>query len=275
MSELDLDAFDAFEAEGWATKEATAYEALAGRVTSKLAGPLLDAVGARPGTRLLDVATGPGYVASLAAKRGAEPVGLDFSETMLAHARSRSPGVEFVNGDATALPFPDNSFDAVTGAFVLLHLGRPERAVAEAARVLRPGGSAAFTVWDVPARSRWIGVVFDAVTEVGAHPPPELPHGPPMFLYADETEFERLLTEARFRDVSVDTVDFTLPIESGDQLWNGLVEGSVRLRPLVVGQSEAVQREIRARFDDLLGEYRAGDGFEVPVAVKLAAGRKP
>jgi ubiquinone/menaquinone biosynthesis C-methylase UbiE len=59
-------------------------------VTSRLADPLLDAVGAGPGKRVLDIATGPGYVAARAAERGADPVGLDFSETMLAYTRSRS-----------------------------------------------------------------------------------------------------------------------------------------------------------------------------------------
>ena len=57
--------------------------------------------------------------------------------------------------------------------------------------------------------------------------------------------------------------------------WNGLVEGTVRVRPLVVAQSDEAQWAIRARFEELLEEHRAGDGFEVPVAVKLGSGRKP
>ena len=68
----DFDAFDAFEEAGWSTKEAAAYDSLLGRVTSRLADALLDAVGAGPGKRLLDVATGPGYVAASAAGRGAD-----------------------------------------------------------------------------------------------------------------------------------------------------------------------------------------------------------
>ena len=64
VTEYDPDAFDAFEEAGWTTKEASAYHRLLGRVTPQVAEPLLDAVGARRGTRLLDVATGPGYVAA-------------------------------------------------------------------------------------------------------------------------------------------------------------------------------------------------------------------
>jgi ubiquinone/menaquinone biosynthesis C-methylase UbiE len=164
MSDSDPVAFDAFEAEGWGTKEAAGYDALAGRVTSRLADPLLDAVGAGPDKRVLDIATGPGYVAARAAERGADSVGLDSSETMLAYARSRSPSVELVRGDATELPFPDESFDAAITAFLLLHVGRPEQVVAEAARVVAPDDRAAWSAWDEPSRGRWLGVVFDAST---------------------------------------------------------------------------------------------------------------
>lgn len=275
MTEYDPAAFDAFEEAGWRTKEAAAYDALAGRVTAQVAEPLLDAVGAGPGTRLLDVATGPGYVAARAADRGVEPVGVDFSETMLGYARAHVPGVEFVRGDATALPFEDASFDAVVAAFLLLHLGTPERGVAEAARVLRPGGRAAFSVWDEPSRSRWIGVFFEAVVAAGAHPPAEVPAGPNFFRFADEAAFTALLEGAGLTDVEVGVVEFGLRLDHGDELWDGLVQGSVRLGPLILGQTEELQREIRESYDALLEEYRTQDGFEVPVSVKLASGQRP
>jgi SAM-dependent methyltransferase len=275
MSDYDPAAFDAFEAAGWGAKEAAGYDALAGRVTSRLADPLLDAVGAGPGKRVLDIATGPGYVAARAAERGAESVGVDFSETMLAFARSRSPNVEFVRGDATHLPFPDGSFEAATCAFLLLHLGRPEEAAAEAVRVLAPGGRAAFSVWDEPSRGRWLGVVFDAFTAAGAFPPADVPPGPPIFRFADDGEFTRLLADAGLADVTIETVEFRLQLASADELWDGLVDGSVRVRPLIVGQSPEMQRAIRTHFDELIEGYRTEEGFAVPVSVKLAAARKP
>lgn len=274
MTEYDAEAFDAFEETGWATKPAGAYHGLAGRVTSQVAEPLLDAVGAGQGTRLLDVATGPGYVTVRASERGANPTGVDFSDTMLAYARAQAPGVEFVHGDATALPFSDESFDAVVVAFLLLHLGTPERAVAEAARVLRPGRRAAFSVWDEPSRGRWLGVFFDAFMAAGARPPVGVPAGPNFFTFADDLEFTALLAGAGLTDVTVVTVEFGLDLADGDELWDGLIEGSVRIRPMILGQSPELQREIRARFDELLEEYRNDDGFEVPVSVKLAAGTK-
>ena len=243
-----------------------------GRVTTRVVEPLLDAVGAGPGLSLLDVATGPGYVAERAVARGSEVVGLDLADAMLDYARDRVPGAEFVHGDATALPFDDSSFDAVAASFVLLHLGRPERAASEAARVLKPGGAAAFTVWDVPARGRWLGILLDALADVGAE---SIPPGPPFFRFADEVELVRLLSDAGLADAAVETIDFPLRIQSADELWFGLVEGTVRVRSLVQAQTAGTQESIRARFEELLEEHREGDGFEVPVAVKLGSGRKP
>jgi ubiquinone/menaquinone biosynthesis C-methylase UbiE len=274
VSEYDAAAFDAFEQAGWATKDAGAYHGLAGRVTARFAEPLLDAVDAGRETRLLDVATGPGYVAAKAAQRGAEAVGVDFSDTMLAYARDHVPGVEFVHADATALPFDDATFDAVVAAFLLLHLGAPERAVAEAARVLRPGGRAAFSVWDEPSRGRWIGVVFEAFTSAGAHPPAGVPAGPSFFRFADEGELTRLLEGAGLADVGTRTVEFGLHLEDGAELWDGLVRGSVRVGPMILGQPEEMQRGIRERYDELLEPYRTDDGFEVPVSAKIAFGTK-
>lgn len=274
MGDFDADAFDAYEARGWGGKEAATYDGLAGRVTSQVADPLLDAVAASAGTRLLDVATGPGYVAARASERGARPVGLDLSTTMLAFARARHPGIEFVRGDAMRLPFAGGSFDAVVGAFVLLHLGRPERAVAEASRVVAPGGRVAFTVWDAPSRGRWLGVLLDAIADVGAGPPADIPAGPPIFRFADESEFAALLGDAGLVDVSVDTLELSLRVRSADELWQGLMAGTVRVGPLVTSQTEVVRKQVYDRFVVLVDEHRSGDGFELPVAVKLASGRR-
>lgn len=274
MSDFDVDAFEAYEARGWGSKEVSTYHDVAGRVTSQVADPLLDAVGAAAGTRLLDVATGPGYIAARARARGAHPIGLDFSERMLEFARGRHPDVEFVHGDATDLPFADGSFDAVVAAFVLLHLGRPERAVAEASRVVAPGGCVAFTVWDLPSRGRWLGVLLDALADVGAASPADIPAGPPIFRFADEGEFAALLDAAGLAGVSVDTLELSLRVESADELWHGLMAGTVRVGPLVTAQSDAVQKQVYERFALLLDDHRVDDGFDIPVVVKLASGRR-
>lgn len=94
----------------------------------------------RPGDRVLDVCCGTGDLALEAADAGGEVTGIDFSAPMLERARRKSVQVEWLEGDALALPLPDGSFDAVTIGFGLRNLSDVERGVAELRRVLRPGG---------------------------------------------------------------------------------------------------------------------------------------
>ena len=103
---IDADAFNAFEAAGWADLGAW-YHRHSGPLTQRLVEPLLDAAGVRSGTRVLDVATGPGYAAAACVARGASAVGLDLSPAMLELARSLHPELELVEGDVERLPFPD------------------------------------------------------------------------------------------------------------------------------------------------------------------------
>ncbi len=148
---IDPSAFHDFEQAGW-ERAAEHYGDAFGSVTVQTADALLDAVAAAAGARLLDVATGPGFIAGAAAARGADVVGLDFSAAMIEEARRRHPAITFREGDAEALPFEVASFDAVVMNFGLLHLARPDAALAEAHRVLGAGGRYAFTVWASPDR---------------------------------------------------------------------------------------------------------------------------
>jgi demethylmenaquinone methyltransferase/2-methoxy-6-polyprenyl-1,4-benzoquinol methylase len=93
-----------------------------------------------PGSRALDVATGTGDLAIELAGRGATVVGLDFSERMLELARAKAPGIEFVQGNALELAYPDAFFDAVTVGFGARNFSDLDRGLSELARVTRPGG---------------------------------------------------------------------------------------------------------------------------------------
>jgi demethylmenaquinone methyltransferase/2-methoxy-6-polyprenyl-1,4-benzoquinol methylase len=117
-----------------------------------------------PGDRALDVATGTGDLAAELHSRGAEVVGLDFSERMLELARAKEPGVRFQAGNALELPFGDGEFDAVTVGFGARNFSDLPRGLAEMARVTRPGGRVVVLEITTPERLRTLhGMWFDRV----------------------------------------------------------------------------------------------------------------
>src|ERR1035437_6175539 len=140
-------AFWTFERDGW-NGAAEAYRDYFGNLTAQTVVPLLD------------VATGPGFVAAAAQERGARVVGVDFSATAVEVARRHYPAIDFREGDAEALAFADESFDAVAMNYGVPHFGRPELAFAEARRVLVAGGRFAFSVWAKPDESIGFGIVL-------------------------------------------------------------------------------------------------------------------
>jgi len=272
---IDATAFNAFEAEGWEGR-VDAYDRFFTPITGRLFDPLLDAVRVVPGTRLLDVATGPGHLPARAAERGAVPVGVDVADAMVTRARELYPTLEFHRGDAEALPFADAEFDAVTANFLLPHLARPERAMAELVRVLAPGGQLALATWDVPSRARLFGFFLEAFSEVGAAPPPDLPTGPDVFRFADDAAFTELLTTAGLRGVGVSPIGFDYKTATFDEYWQALQEGTVRMSSLLHGQSRETRERIRNALKQKFDAHHAPtDTITLPVAVKLAAGRKP
>jgi demethylmenaquinone methyltransferase / 2-methoxy-6-polyprenyl-1,4-benzoquinol methylase len=122
---------------------------------------LVSRVRVGPEAQALDVATGTGAVAAeLIRRTGCTVVGLDQSPEMLAEARRRLPaGVELVEGDAEHLPFPDESFDALTFTYLMRYVDDPGATLRELTRVVRPGGTVAGLEFGVPpnpvARALW------------------------------------------------------------------------------------------------------------------------
>jgi ubiquinone/menaquinone biosynthesis C-methylase UbiE len=152
---FDPDSFKGLEYSGW-QKGAASYDDLLGSVTRFAMVPLLDATDVRAGSQVLEVCCGPGYGAGAALSRGASAIGIDFAPAMVEAARRRYPKAVFKQGDAEALDLDTAAFDAVICAFGINHLQRPESAIAEALRVLHPGGKYAFTMWCVPGNQNSI-----------------------------------------------------------------------------------------------------------------------
>src|SRR4030095_12026242 len=146
---------------------------------------------------VLDVACGPGYVSAAAKQSGAVPIGIDFSRKMVAIAERMFPGIRFMQGDAHGLPFEDDSFDRVLMNFGLLHVSNPEKACAEACRVLKRGGKFGFTVWAGPEQNPGAKSANEAI-EAYADLDVGLPEGPPKYLYGEREECRQVLKRVGF-----------------------------------------------------------------------------
>ena len=122
----------------------------------------------KPGDHALDLCCGTGDISFALAQRGAETIGLDFSPQMLEVAAQRRgknsqleiSNLKFQQGDAQQLPFPDNSFDAVTVGYGLRNLTSWERGLDEMARVARPGGRIVVLDFGKPANVIWRKIYF-------------------------------------------------------------------------------------------------------------------
>ena len=255
-------------------KLAPTYQDFFSPVTALAINPLLNAAQLRPGATLLDVATGPGSLPLEATRLGMICTGVDLSPGMIQLAEKSHPGIEFHVADVEHLPFADASFDAVVCNFGLGHFPYPEASVAECVRVLKPGGRIALSWWDDPSKQRIQGLFREAIAEIGAPPPADLPQGHAIYRFADTHEFRNLLEEADLMDVSVEDHQTTYLISDVDTLWSGGLGSFALTASAIAHQDAATQAAIRAALERRAETYRTTAGLKVPVAFKIGVGRK-
>ncbi|QKW23550.1 class I SAM-dependent methyltransferase [Kitasatospora sp. NA04385] len=268
-----LDAFDALERRIW-TGRATAYAASFARLCAHPVPALLDAAAVRPGHAVLDVGTGTGAAAAAACARGARVTAVDAEPSMLAEARRNAPQAEVRAATLPELPFADRSFDAVVGNFVINHVGRPDAAIAELRRVLRPGGRIALTVWAAPAAPGQ-SLLGRAVEAARAPRPAHLPP-PPAALQAIATPegLTGLLTAGGLRDASCRTLRWNHRTTT-EEWWAGPAGRVAFIGELLHHQTPEVRARIEAEYVRLAGEFRTADGgLALPHAALLVAGRR-
>jgi len=170
---FDPEAVRTFEHARW-QRAAGVYEATFAGATRPFMEALLDAAQVGSGTRILDIACGPGLLASGACARGAVARGVDFSPAMLAVARARDTAVQFDEGDAEALPFGNDQFDVVSSVFGAMFAPNQEQTASELLRVTRPGGRIGLASWTPEG---FIGQFFKVN---GRHVPPPAGVRPPL-----------------------------------------------------------------------------------------------
>lgn len=167
-------------------------------LTVPLAGRLVESIGLRPGSSVLDVACGTGHVALEAARAFCDVTGVDYVADLVEVARRRAAAeglpVTFEEGDAEALPYPDDAFDYVVSAIGVMFTADHDRAAGELVRVCRPGGTVGLASWTAE------GFIGRVLKTVGAHVPP-----PPVALPPTRWGNEDVVRELLGDEVTITT----------------------------------------------------------------------
>jgi SAM-dependent methyltransferase len=264
--------FAAFELSGWDTN-ISGYDSAFGAVARQTVGPMLDAARVTRGMQVLDICCGPGMLVAGALKRGAEAVGIDFSERAVKFARDMVPDGRFQQGDAQALPFPAASFDAVLCGYGLMHLPEPAVALREMLRVLRPGGQAALSVWD--AAGVGFTLVYEAVRARGSMDV-ALPHGPDFFQFGSQERMHAALAEVGFAEVTANYFHQDWHVPNADRYIESILAGTVRARAVLAAQSDAAEAGLRSYIADYLTRFQVPAGeLVVPMPAIIGSGARP
>lgn len=244
-----LDQFKQAQKEGW--KHFAPLEA----VTTPAAACIVRFGGIAKGMHVLDVGCGTGVVAITAARLGAHVKAADLTPELLERARENAQvaevGVEFTEADVEALPFQDGEFDVVLSQFAHMFAPRPEVAIREMLRVLRPGGTIAFSTWPPE-------MLVGRTNAVAARYMPPLPPGilSPI-LWGDANIVQQRLGDA-VEDLFFDRGHFLVPALSPQHFRLSIersVGPSVKLVQTLAATNPDRLREYRREFDAVVAQY--------------------
>jgi ubiquinone/menaquinone biosynthesis C-methylase UbiE len=270
----EFEAFGVAEKAGWTNRDVTNnYVSLFAKAADQAMLGLVKAVSPAPGSTVLDMCCGHGAMTAKLCDLGCQVTGLDFSDEMLAQARSNAPKAALQHGDAQNLPFEDQSFDAVLCNCGIIHLPDQPLALAEARRVLKFGGTFGMTAWVGPDASPSFKIALGAFM-AHADPSKGAPPQPDFFQFARPETAKQMLEAAGFTKVNHSTVDCVWQLETADQLFRIYSEATVRMAMMLAAQSRQTVEAIRSAMAEMVETGHKSDvGFEVPIPAVLITAR--
>ncbi len=200
---------------------------------------------------VLDVATGtgePGMTIASMVKNG-KVTGTDLSEGMLEIAREHAlarglKNYETVNCDVTDMPFPDNTFDAISCRFGFMFFPDILLALKEMVRVLKSGGRIATSVWNVPEKNFWVTAAMGTISNLMQVPPPP-PGAPGMFRCAKEGLMSDLFKQAGLKNIIVKEVEGKLPCGTAEVYWNLMTEVGAPIVAALNNADDEMKKKIK------------------------------
>jgi ubiquinone/menaquinone biosynthesis C-methylase UbiE len=247
-----MDPFESFKS---AQKKRWAQFAALAHHTTPSAARLVKRAGVKAGQKLLDVCCGTGVVSVTAARLGARVTGLDLTPELLGHAKENARianlDIEWHEGDVENLPFADASFDVVLSQYGHIFGPRPDVTIAQMLRVLKPGGTIAFSTWPPEL---FVGRMF-ALTASYLPPPP--PGVAPPAQWGDPTIVRQRLGDA-VKDLVFDRAVmqvFALSPAHHRAVMEHSAGPVVRLVEELSSTAPEKLAEFRRRYEALTAEY--------------------
>jgi SAM-dependent methyltransferase len=228
---------------------AEAYDRFMGRYSQQLAPQLADLAGVRAGQRVLDVGCGPGALtAELVGRVGEASVfAVDPSESFVAAAQARHPGVDVQRASAEHLPFEDGAFDATLAQLVVHFMSDPVAGLREMKRVTTPGGAVAACVWDHAGERTPLSVFWQAARELDPDAEDES-----RLAGAREGHLGELFAEAGLASVAETSVEATSRFASFDEWWEPFTLGIGPAGAYVQSRGDESRERLRVRCEELL-----------------------
>ncbi len=240
-----------------------------------------EASGSAPRQVILDAACGTGLPSLALAERmqpSGKVVAIDASPGMIAAAMriARSAGlsnIEHLPMDLAALDFADASFDAVTCKDGLMFCADPVKAASELRRVLKPNGRFAMSAWDEPDKNAFFMTINAAVCRFMPRPPPRA-GAPGPFRLAPVAEFESVLKQAGFGELTVQSMEVVFEVESADLHWQIVSDMSAAVEQAKASLSVADVQRLKRAMAEAIEPYRVGHRIRLPNTALCISGRR-
>lgn len=237
------------------------------------------------GEQVIDVGCGCGATSLELARRVAPDgtvTGIDISAVMLERARRAASetgiaNARFENADAQTHAFSPAAFDVLFSRFGVMFFIDPVAAFTNLHRALRPGGRIAFVCWQSLPQNPWMFVPVMAAAQHIALPPPPAPGAPGPFAFADADHVRRILTDAGFADVDLESVETTLNVGGGTDL-DAVVDFLLQMGPAAAALRDAAPTQrptvATAVRESLVPYYEEGQGVRMAAAAWIVTARR-
>lgn len=238
---------------------------------ASLTRAVIEAAELLPGQAVLDLASGPGLLAReavAAVSSGGVVVASDLAEAMLATARETEPRLLACAADAEELPFADASFDRVLMGLALFACPRPEAALAEIRRVLRPGGRLALSVWGPAPAVPLITRAQDCLARLLG--PPKAAR-PPVFRLGEAGVLESLLAEAGFHDLRVTPHPLTCHFPDPATYWQAFLDLAGGVAEALARLPDATRATLAQAVAEDLAPHREDQGYRLEALTLVAS----